>query len=163
MKLLVNLFYILISIFITGIVLCIFVDKNSVFSRVAVGLVTGSFVAGVNALTSYLYQRKRFFRGLVSSMKEVGEALYDDFEKAFIHADYILTKPNEELRKSIPEYMEAREKESSRKDHHYKQLYRCFDYQEFTPMIKTSFYYNLEGWYEDFKNMFLSNYIIAVH
>ena len=49
MKLYVKLFYALLIVFIIGVVLLCFIDPAAVWSRIATGLVTGSFL-GIDML-----------------------------------------------------------------------------------------------------------------
>lgn len=58
MKLYTRLFYILFGVFVIGIVTVCLVDPSSVWSRIATGLVTGSFVGLVNTLTNYFHARQ---------------------------------------------------------------------------------------------------------
>lgn len=57
MRLSRNLFYALMLLFIAGIILICLVDAASVWSRIAAGLVTGSFVGAVNTLVNYFHQQ----------------------------------------------------------------------------------------------------------
>lgn len=52
------LFYFLLAIFIAGILLAVFVDPSKVMSRVATGLVTGSFVGLLSTVVNYAYAKR---------------------------------------------------------------------------------------------------------
>lgn len=73
MKLSRSLLYVLILIFIVGIVLICLVPETSAWSRIATGLITGSFVGAINTLVNYLHHRKEFFEKYV----ELYEALLE--------------------------------------------------------------------------------------
>lgn len=82
MKLFVRLFYILLVVFIAGIILLIFVQPMSVMSRVAAGLVTGSFVGIVSAFTNYYHLRQTYFEQMVTTLMPISQELRMDYTKA---------------------------------------------------------------------------------
>lgn len=49
------LFYILLTIFVAGMLMAIFVDPSKVMSRIATGLITGSFVGLISTIVNYSY------------------------------------------------------------------------------------------------------------
>lgn len=157
MKLLVNLFYILLSIFIVGIILCFISKNNDVLARIATGLITGSFVAGANTLVSYLYQRKNYIANLITSLESTGYALFDDLNTT-ANTEYfdILNYNDDSLLEQLPSIMRSIEKDSSEREVQYKQCYNKFDFDGFTPMLKfdSKFYDNLEEYYVDLEDLF---------
>ena len=95
MKLSRNLFLILVLLFIIGVVLVSVVNPASVMSRIATGLITGSFVGAISAFVNYAHLRTVFFNNLVIS-------LWDFFDQ--LKHDYILAKVrNEQLAESSKE------------------------------------------------------------
>ena len=108
MKLSRNLFLILVLLFIIGVVLVSVVNPASVMSRIATGLITGSFVGAISAFVNYAHLRTVFFNNLVIS-------LWDFFDQ--LKHDYILAKVrNEQLAESSKEeniaYYKGRTKET---------------------------------------------------
>ena len=76
------LFYILLAIFIAGILLAVFVDPSKVMSRVATGLVTGAFVGLLSTVVNYAYAWQSYFRNLFEGAFE----LFQELEDELVHA-----------------------------------------------------------------------------
>lgn len=82
MKLYIKLFYVLLSVFIIGILSLCLVDSTTVWSRIATGLVTGSFVGIVNTLTNYYHARKAYFEKFMVDVLEIEHNLSNDYRGA---------------------------------------------------------------------------------
>lgn len=95
MKLFVRLFYILFFVFLAGIILLIAVPPTSVMSRVATGLVTGSFIGLVNALANYYHLRQAYFEQMVDALMSISQELRMDYKspcKKCIYPRYVATR-----------------------------------------------------------------------
>lgn len=82
------LFYILLTIFVVGVLLAIFVDPTKVMSRIATGLITGSFVGLLSTVVNYAYAWQTYLRNLYDGAFE----LYQDLEEELAHARSTISK-----------------------------------------------------------------------
>lgn len=135
MRLSRSLFYFLILIFVSGVVLICLVDSSSVWSRIATGLITGSFVGAVNTLVNYLHHRKEFFEKYSQNSMDVVHALRDDFWNAKKRLEYIQTASREEiiLRDSKEYELRAKEAEDFRK--RYEDFLRGLSSDPYAPLF----------------------------
>ena len=164
MRLFVTLFYILLSIFVVGIVLCCCPNLSEVFVRIAIGLVTGSLIAGVNALVNYFSQRKRYFSDLVEAVLEVGDSIYDEYMTASLLDDFGFINSYDVLRKYIPDQIKEREYESRQKEIQYRHYCDRFNYEEFasiTPHFESNFLEELEDWFQKSSD-FYELYVLSI-
>lgn len=109
------LFYILLAIFIAGILLAVFVDPSKVMSRIATGLITGSFVGLLSSVVNYAYAWQKYISELFSHAFELFDDLEEELIKARMEVDRVESFSKESLIKSAkgntPEDIEKREKE----------------------------------------------------
>ena len=108
MRLSRNLFYALMLLFIAGIILICLVDAASVWSRIAAGLVTGSFVGAVNTLVNYFHQRKEFFSKYSISAFEMSLEIRKDFSMFNARMEYLRSALREDIIKNDQEKLNAR-------------------------------------------------------
>lgn len=73
-----NLVFILLAVFFAGIVWICLVDPSTVASRIAAGLITGSFVGAINTFANYIHLRVSFFDKVASTLIEIGYELGHD-------------------------------------------------------------------------------------
>ena len=106
MRLFVRLFYILLAIFVTGVFILFVVEPSSVMSRVATGLVTGSFVGLINALANYYHLRQTYFERLVIFIMDISLALEGDYTDAKARNEFI----SDMTKKQMIKYAAEREK-----------------------------------------------------
>ena len=129
------LFYILLAIFVGGVLLAIFIDPTSVMSRIATGLITGALVGLLSTIVNYAYAWQTYFSGLFSHAFE----LYNDLEEELAHAsvavENIETFSKDTLIKNAqcltPEIAEKKEKE----DHKYDKYKVIFDDAPYAPLF----------------------------
>lgn len=77
-----TLFYILLGVFLAGIIVVSIVDTNSVYSRIATGLITGSFVALVSSVVNYAYAWKQFFSKYMENAMILQTDLFKELTRA---------------------------------------------------------------------------------
>lgn len=109
------LFYILLAIFITSILLAIFIDPSKVMSRVATGLVTGAFVGLLSTIVNYAYAWQKYFSELFSHAFELFNDLEHELVKARVEVERVESFSKESLIKSAksntPDDLEKGKKE----------------------------------------------------
>ena len=156
MKLYVKLFYVLLFIFIVGIVLisCDKIDDSSPIIRIATGLVTASFVAGVNAFVNYKHQRKQFFNDLIDLLSDVENTLYSDFLDARFFCDFLIPSSNEKLGESIQGLFRSKAQEYSNKMVQYQHLFERSQARGFTELFPTGTGKKLDEWQSDLNEEF---------
>lgn len=97
MKLYIRLFYVLLIVFVIGVVSLCLVDPSAVWSRIATGLVTGSFVGIVNTLTNYYHARKQYFEKFVLDLLEIEHNLTSDYIEAKSHNAFLSRMSKEQM------------------------------------------------------------------
>lgn len=129
------LFYILLAIFITGILLAVFVDPSKVMSRVATGLVTGAFVGLLSTVVNYAYAWQKYFSELFSHTFELFNDLEHELVEARVEVNHVESFSKESLIKNAksntPDDIEKGEKEIYKYD-----KYRIvFDVTPYAPLF----------------------------
>lgn len=89
------LFYVLLTIFATAVVVVCVVDASSAWSRIGTGLITGSFIGMIGALVNYIHQRSVYWKEFADLCWKVA----DSIRKYRIEA----TRYNDDLKKSSKE------------------------------------------------------------
>lgn len=97
MKLSRSLLYVLISIFVIGITLICLVPTTSILSRIATGLITGSFVGAINTLVNYFHQRKQYFEEYSLFALNMSHELLTDFSRHKVRMEHIQTLRREDI------------------------------------------------------------------
>lgn len=108
MRLSRNLFYALLLLFIAGIALICLVDASSVWSRIATGIVTGSFVGAINALVNYFHQRREFFSKYSISAFELSIEIRKDFSLFKARMEHLQSASREDVIRCDHERLNAR-------------------------------------------------------
>jgi len=93
MKLNRNLFYTMIIILVFGIILICSVEETSIVSRIATGLITGSFVCTISTLVNYFHNRNEFFAKYSMSASELSRSLLEDFIRFKLRIEHLECKP----------------------------------------------------------------------
>ena len=137
MKLFAKLFYILFGVFVIGIVAVCLVDPTSVWSRIAAGLVTGSFVGLVNTLTNYFHARQEFFEKMALSLLNVEFALGEDYIHAKSRNAFISEMSKKQMIKYAAEneHLEDTVAKSEKMHKRYQELASKFDFEAYVPLI----------------------------
>jgi len=137
MKLFARLFYILFGVFVIGIVAVCLVNPTSVWSRIAAGLVTGSFVGLVNTLTNYFHARQEFFEKMALSLLNVEFALGEDYIHAKSRNAFISEMSKKQMIKYAAEneHLEDTVAKSEKMHKRYQELASKFDFEEYVPLI----------------------------
>lgn len=135
MRLSRSLFYFLILIFASGVVLICLADSSSVWSRIATGLITGSFVGAVNTLVNYLHHRKEFFEKYSQNSMDVVHALRDDFWNAKKRLEYIQTASREEIILRDSKEYELRAKEAKEFHKKYGEFLKELSSDPYAPLF----------------------------
>lgn len=97
MKLSRSLLYVLISIFVIGIVLICLVSTTSILSRISTGLITGSFVGVINTLVNYFHQRKEYFDKYTLTALDMSHELLTDFSRHKMRMEHIQILRREDI------------------------------------------------------------------
>lgn len=137
MKLFARLFYILFGVFVIGIVAVCLVDPTSVWSRIATGLITGSFVGLVNTLTNYFHARQEFFEKMALSLLNVEFALGEDYIHAKSRNAFISEMSKKQMIKYAAEneHLEDTVAKSEKMHKRYQELASKFDFEAYVPLI----------------------------
>lgn len=137
MKLFTRLFYILFGVFIIGILIVCLVEPSSVWSRIATGLITGSFVGLVNTLTNYFHARQVYFEKMVISLLDVKFNLGDDYIKAKARNAFIKDMRKKEMIEFADKYEDVKDTmdESEKMHKRYQGLASQFDFDAYVPLI----------------------------
>lgn len=136
MRLFVRLLYILLAIFVAGIVMLVLVPSASVMSRVATGLVTGSFVGWINALTNYYHLRQTYFENLVDFINRVSNELERDYTNAKARNMFIRDMSKSEMISYAAEHEDVMEKmkQADEMKARYENVLTKFDSEAFIPL-----------------------------
>lgn len=134
MKLFSRLFFILLTIFVVGVVLLVVVPSTSVMSRVATGLVTGSFVGIITALINYYHL---YFERLALFTAEVSHSLEHDYVHAKARNMFIseITKPQMIEYATEHEKVEEKMLEVDAMRNRYESLVSKFDFEAYVPLF----------------------------
>lgn len=137
MKLFSRLFLILLTIFVVGVVLLVVVPSASVMSRVATGLVTGSFVGIITALTNYFHLRQSYFEKLALFVTEVSHSLEHDYAHARARTMFISEMTKQQMIKYAAEHEKVEDKmmEADAMKERYESLVTKFDFEAYVPLI----------------------------
>ena len=62
-----TLFYIMLGVFIAGVLMAVFIKpENVAMSRIATGLITGSFIGLVSSIVNYVYAWQKFMTEILA-------------------------------------------------------------------------------------------------
>ena len=113
------------------------VDPSSIWSRIATGLVTGSFVGLVNTLTNYFHARQEFFEKMVLSLLDVEFNLGGDYMDAKSRNAFIADMPKKQMIKYAAEneHLEDTFTKSEKMHKRYQELASKFDFEAYIPLI----------------------------
>lgn len=137
MKLFARLFWILFGVFVIGIVTVCLVEPSSVWSRIATGLITGSFVGLVNTLTNYFHTRQVFFEKMALSLLDVEFNLGEDYIHAKTRNSFIADMSKKQMIKYAAEneHLEDTIAKSEKMHKRYQELASKFDFEAYVPLI----------------------------
>lgn len=137
MKLFARLFWILFGVFVIGIVAVCLVEPSSVWSRIATGLITGSFVGLVNTLTNYFHTRQVFFEKMALSLLDVEFNLGEDYIHAKTRNSFIADMSKKQMIKYAAEneHLEDTIAKSEKMHKRYQELASKFDFEAYVPLI----------------------------
>lgn len=137
MKLFARLFCILFGVFVIGIVAVCLVDPSSVWSRIATGLITGSFVGLVNTLTNYFHTRQVYFEKMALSLLDVEFTLGEDYIHAKTRNSFIVDMSKKQMIKYAAEYEHLEDTAAKSEEMHkrYQELASKFDFEAYVPLI----------------------------
>lgn len=137
MKLFARLFWILFGVFVIGIVAVCLVEPSSVWSRIATGLITGSFVGLVNTLTNYFHTRQVFFEKMALSLLDVEFNLGEDYIHAKTRNSFIVDMSKNQMIKYAAEHEGINDTVAKSEKMHkrYQELASKFDFEAYVPLI----------------------------
>ena len=92
-----NLFYVLLLIFCVAVGVIDIADANSIYSRVGIGMVTGSFIGMVSAVVNYLYQRSEYFNKFALLCWTMAKKMLHYRNEAKVYNWMIETKTKDEM------------------------------------------------------------------
>lgn len=131
-----TLFYILFGVFVAGILMAVFVShERVVLSRIATGLITGSFVGLISTLANYAFIWQQF----ITKTFDNGWALYRDLENELLKAKarikYITTVDKQTLiSQAHRQSMQELEREFA-EEHRYDKYISLFDYSSYASLF----------------------------
>lgn len=82
MRLYRSLFYVLMVLFVSGVVLIVTADPSRVMSRIAIGMITGSFVGILTTFVNYIHAKQSYFEDLYKNALD----LYFDLQYELVNA-----------------------------------------------------------------------------
>ena len=137
MKLFSRLFCVLLGIFILGIVAVCMVNSTSVWSRIATGLITGSFVGLINALTNYFHTRQVYFEKMVMSLLEMESNLGNDYIQSTVRNEFIAGMSKNQMIDYASHHEKIKDTiaESEKIHKRYQDLASKFDFEAYAPLI----------------------------
>lgn len=135
MKISRSLLYVLILIFIVGIVLICIVPSASVWSRIATGLITGSFVGSINTLVNYFHQRRDFFERYSQTVFDLASELQSDFFSFKIRMDDIANSSREEIIENEHKLHMVRIEEPRKFGEKYSGFYLKLESESYAPLF----------------------------
>lgn len=135
MKLSRSLLYGLILIFIVGIVLICLVPEASAWSRIATGLITGSFVGAINTLVNYLHHRKEFFEKYSFTVLDLTYSLQEDFINFKIRMDDIEKRTRKDIIESDHKLFKEKLDRVRKFGEKYDNFYLKLESESYAPMF----------------------------
>lgn len=81
MRLYRSLFYVLMVLFVSGVVLIVTADPSRVMSRIAIGMITGSFVGILTTFVNYIHAKQSYFEDLYNNALD----LYFDLQYELVN------------------------------------------------------------------------------
>lgn len=138
MRLYKTLFYFLLLVFVTGIVVAIRVEFSTVASRIATGLISGAMVGLLSSLVNYYYAWQSFIGGIYDSAFELSNELQHEVIEAKDTIE-IIEKEDKQMAISwlisLARRIEKYEDEKNPKNTKYTQYRVKFDYSKYAPMF----------------------------
>ena len=132
MKLYRNLIYILASIFLIGIFWVCLAEPQSVMSRIATGLITGSFVGAINTFVSYMYQRTAFFDKMSSTLTRIGHELGNDYIDVVLKNEELASSKSEDIVNSYKKRTTEQKRALKGSEKKYEKLINKINVNEFS-------------------------------
>ena len=97
MKLNRILFYILLALFVAAVCIVAFTDAGSVWSRVGIGLMTGSLIGLINAFVNYMHARSEYFARFAMLCWNVETKLQEYQLEAHVYNSIMAEKTRKEM------------------------------------------------------------------
>ena len=135
MKLSRSLLYVLILVFIVGIVLICLVPETSAWSRIATGLITGSFVGAINTLVNYLHHRKEFFEKYSLTVLDLTYSLQEDYINFKIRMDDMEKETRKEIIENDHKLFKEKLEEVRKFGEKYENFYKKLDSESYAPLF----------------------------
>ena len=130
-----TLFYIMLLFFVASVLMAVFIEPLSVMSRVATGLITGSFVALVSSVVNYVYAWQQFMNKYFENAMQLYHELENDLIQSEVKIEYFNKNDKQFLIDNAPQHtMEELEKEF-RKDRRYEKYRVMFDYAPYASLF----------------------------
>ena len=136
-KLHARLFCVLSILFAISVVSLCLVDSAAIWSRIATGLLAGSFVGLVNTITNYYHARKKYFEKYVDDISDVGYNLVKDYINIKSHRELMSTMSKNQIMahvKNIGNVNNVRKTADEIKQR-YHSLSMRFDVEEYAPLL----------------------------
>lgn len=111
MKLNRILFYILLALFVAAVCIVAFTDAGSVWSRVGIGLMTGSLIGLINAFVNYMHARSEYFARFAMLCWNVETKLQEYQLEAHVYNSIMAEKTRKEMIEYTKEFRENEEAE----------------------------------------------------
>lgn len=157
MELKQKLIYALFAIFLIGVIVIIKTDNSSVFSRIATGLITGSFVAIINTVVSYYHERQEYFLKLAKNLFDVANELTLDYIAEKMEVDEIEKSTKEQIKDKYIGKGKITIKESTEFQTKYNKLANNVDLDSFAPLLP---YPQMEKVIDDIGIIFKGNFSV---
>ena len=110
---------------------------SSVWSRIATGLITGSFVGLVNTLTNYFHTRQVFFEKMALSLLDVEFKLGEDYIHAKTRNSFIADMSKNQMINyaAVHEGIKDTVAKSEKMHKRYQEFASKFDFEAYVPLI----------------------------
>ena len=135
MRLYRNLLFILLAIFLVSVILVCLVEPTSVMSRIATGLITGSFVGAINTFVNYVHLRVSFFDSLSRKLFDVSLYLMRDYSEAKIRNEYLETISKTDIISDYTNYSSELEKDIERFERQYRNVDELCNIYAYAPLF----------------------------
>lgn len=141
MKLQRTLFYVMLVVLIIALMMIIYVDPNTVLSRIATGFITGSVIGISSAIVNYLHQKQVFFEKLTDTLFKIVSKMQDYASEAKIYNESLAEHSKDYNIQQAFKQEDTEEKEQLAMKEECEALYNQIDFDAYQPFF---FYHPLK-------------------
>lgn len=133
-----TLFYLMLLVFVAGIIVASIVEFSTVPSRIATGLISGALVGLLSTLVNYLYSWQSFFKGVFDNIFALFKELENELTEAQSNVELVNTLDKQTIINmakppAIEELNSKKLRERKYDDYRLK-----FDHSSYVPFFRSS-------------------------